>query len=140
MQLQKRKAKNLSSPKMIGSIYYLQQQFLVGEMDMSHATNLSDGQMQRWNLVQGINCRPVCREATARVHCTLHGKLVVAGDRDSPPQRPTTYGQEWIRCRPPGPAPAPAYWGMPCFHTDPKDTHTDTATQGRAHTVIQMLC
>ena len=70
---------------MIGSIYYLQQQFLVGELDMSHATNLSDGQMQRWNLVQGINCRPVCREATARVHCTLHGKLVVAAG-DWPPQ------------------------------------------------------
>ena len=49
---------------MIESIYFLQQQFLVGELDMSHAalckslglaiyTNLSDGQMQHWNLVQG---------------------------------------------------------------------------------------
>jgi len=64
--LQKRKEKKFepTKPRMIESIYFLQQQFLVGELDMSHAalctslglaiyTNLSDGQMQHWNLVQG---------------------------------------------------------------------------------------
>jgi hypothetical protein len=105
---------------------------------MSHAalcTSLAIYHSFRWTDAAlessaGINGRPVCWEVAARVHCTLHGKLVAAGD--SPPQEAdhVRTGVDQVPTARPAPVLASRAC-LPLFHTLIQRTHTDT---GRAHT------